>query len=473
MHDTIIRFYWTATSFERSRHILLHRVTGKAKPLAGIADYVVFLNNPWVLFSCNSYRFVVLLLPLLYPAGNVLNAQQAKNIASERRDDVMATRIRQILSNEDGFILGASILYILPDDYNSRSLYFVFAGLSFCFIFLEKFTLKQLIVWLRKKNKNITPIILFGRGRFSAQINKEIRMHPEWGLRVVNKLDLSATTSEFEKVLKTSYVEEVFFCVPRSLSTDGFAIDPYLHICEEMGRPARVFLNLSTATRFAQWEYHKFMNFPTLISHTVELDPDQVLFKRLFDLIGALFGLVLLIFIYPPLAILIKATSPGPVLFKQVRVGKNGKRFVIYKFRSMTMDAEKQKNALLDKNELQGAVFKMKDDPRVTSVGKIIRRLSLDEFPQFINVLKGEMSLVGTRPPTPEEVSSYKKWHHRRISVKPGITGMWQVSGRNSITKFDDIVKQDLKYIDSWSIWLDLVIIIKTCVVVLRRNEAY
>ncbi len=370
-------------------------------------------------------------------------------------------------------ILGAAILYIIPDDYNSRKLYLVFTALSFVFIYTEKYSLKKIIAWIRKNNRNITPIILFGRGRIVAQINKEINSHPEWGLRVVNKLDLSISRLNFERVLKNSYVEEVFFCVPRSMTKDGFTIDPYLQICEEMGRPARVFINLSSVTRFAEWEYHPFMEYPTLISHTVELDPDQILFKRIFDIFGSLIGIAFLIAVYPILSVIIKMTSPGPVFFRQVRVGKNGKRFVIYKFRSMTIDAEKKKADLEKENELNGAIFKIRNDPRITPVGRIIRRLSLDELPQFINVLKGEMSLVGTRPPTPEEVSAYQKWHHRRISIKPGITGMWQVSGRNAIKDFDEIVKLDLKYIDSWNIWADIVILLKTFFVVLKREEAY
>ena len=154
-------------------------------------------------------------------------------------------------------------------------------------------------------------------------------------------------------------------------------------------------------------------------------------------------------------------------------MGKNGKRFIIYKFRSMTHDAEEKKKELQNQNELDGAVFKMKNDPRITGVGKFIRKYSLDEFPQFINVLKGEMSLVGTRPPTPEEVNEYENWHHRRISNKPRVTGLWQVSGRNSIKDFDEIVKLDLKYIDSWNIWLDITIIFKTIATVFTKNDSY
>jgi exopolysaccharide biosynthesis polyprenyl glycosylphosphotransferase len=370
-------------------------------------------------------------------------------------------------------LFGAAILYILPDTYNSRTLYLAFATISFFVIVSEKMLIKVFFSEIRRRNKNITPIILFGRGRAAAQICKEILLHPEWGFRIIKKLDLTSPVTRFEEVLKKSYVEEVFFCVPRHVTKNGFIIDPYLQICEEMGRPARVFLNIIDSTRFASWNYHKFMDRPTIISHTVELDPDQLLFKRIFDITGSLVGLFFLGISYPVFALLIKLTAPGPVFFKQLRVGRNGRRFTMYKYRSMTADAEERKKELLDKNELEGAVFKIRDDPRVTGIGKLMRKFSLDELPQFINVFRGDMSLVGTRPPTPDEVYSYQKWHYRRMSIRPGITGMWQVSGRNRIQNFNEIVKLDLKYIDSWSIWLDIQILFKTLFVIFQRDAAY
>jgi exopolysaccharide biosynthesis polyprenyl glycosylphosphotransferase len=257
------------------------------------------------------------------------------------------------------------------------------------------------------------------------------------------------------------------------VTKNGFIIDPYLQVCEEMGRSARVFLNILDSTRFASWKYHKFMDRPTVISHTVELDPDQLLFKRIFDIFGSLVGLTLMGISFPVLAPIIKLSSPGPVFFKQLRVGRNGRRFSMYKYRSMTEDAEERKKDLLDKNELEGAVFKMKDDPRVTHIGKFMRKFSLDELPQFINVFRGDMSLVGTRPPTPDEVSIYQKWHYRRMSIRPGITGLWQVSGRNRIQNFNEIVKLDLKYIDSWSIWLDIRILFRMVFVIFQRDAAF
>jgi exopolysaccharide biosynthesis polyprenyl glycosylphosphotransferase len=370
-------------------------------------------------------------------------------------------------------VLGAAILYLLPDSQLSRYLYLTFTVLSFLLIGSEKVLLKLFIAYLRRNNRNLTPVIIFGRGRMASQIAYAIGLHPEWGLRVIRKLDLSISPVDFEELLKNCYVEEIFFCIPRRLSKESFSIDSYLQICEEMGRPARVFINLSSATSFARWQFHKFMECPTLISHTVDLDPDQVIFKRIFDIAGAMVGSLILVFSYPFLALLIKCSSRGPVFFKQVRVGKNGKRFVLYKFRSMTVDAESRLKELKQHNELDGAVFKMKDDPRVTPIGKIMRKLSLDEFPQFLNVLKGEMSLVGTRPPTVDEVAEYQKWHHRRISIRPGITGLWQVSGRNKITNFDEIVKLDLAYIDNWSIWLDFKVIFRTFAILFKRDAAF
>jgi lipopolysaccharide/colanic/teichoic acid biosynthesis glycosyltransferase len=160
------------------------------------------------------------------------------------------------------------------------------------------------------------------------------------------------------------------------------------------------------------------------------------------------------------------------VLFRQVRVGRHGRQFVMYKFRSMVVDAERQLEKLKHLNEMSGPVFKITRDPRITAVGAFLRRTSLDELPQLFNILKGDMSLVGPRPPIPTEVAQYKPWQRRRLSVKPGLTGLWQVSGRSELSNFDDWMKLDLRYIDQWSLWLDLKIIFRTVPVVLSRSGA-
>ena len=198
----------------------------------------------------------------------------------------------------------------------------------------------------------------------------------------------------------------------------------------------------------------------------------EVIAKRVTDILGAVVGLILTVvigvFVVP--AILIE--SPGAPIFSQERVGRNGRRFRIYKFRSMRKGADAQKEALMKENEMQGAMFKMENDPRVTRVGRFIRKYSIDELPQFFNVLKGDMSLVGTRPPTVDEVEKYRPEQKRRLSVLPGITGLWQTSGRSDIYDFEEIVRLDLKYIDEWSLRLDARLILKTIAIVFTGRGA-
>lgn len=205
----------------------------------------------------------------------------------------------------------------------------------------------------------------------------------------------------------------------------------------------------------------------------------ELVLKRIMDICGGLVGCILtgIIFLFVAPAIYIK--SPGPIFFSQYRVGKNGRKFKIYKFRSMYMDAEERKKELMKQNRVSdGLMFKMENDPRVIGsekgpgkgIGNFIRKTSLDEFPQFLNVLKGDMSLIGTRPPTVDEWEKYELHHRARLAIKPGLTGMWQVSGRSEITDFEEVVKLDTKYISEWSFMLDIKILFKTVLIVLGQK---
>jgi exopolysaccharide biosynthesis polyprenyl glycosylphosphotransferase len=226
--------------------------------------------------------------------------------------------------------------------------------------------------------------------------------------------------------------------------------------------------------KFSKTSLASFGTLPVLIFHSISLNKFQLCLKRVLDIAGSIVGLLItavLSIIIIPLIIL---DSPGPVFFKQQRVGKNGRTFELYKFRTMSQDAEMRKEELAASNAINGGLmFKIKDDPRVTRIGKFIRKTSIDELPQFLNVLKGDMSLVGTRPPTIDEVSQYKNHHLRRISIKPGLTGAWQISGRSTILDFEEVVRLDTEYIDNWSIGLDLKIIIKTIFVVFKKTGAF
>jgi len=198
----------------------------------------------------------------------------------------------------------------------------------------------------------------------------------------------------------------------------------------------------------------------------------ELFLKRLMDIVGSIVGLVICFICFLIFGPIIKLTSPGPVFFSQTRVGINGRRFKIYKFRSMYQDAEARKEELLKKNQMKGLMFKMENDPRITPIGNFLRKSSIDELPQFLNVLKGDMSIVGTRPPTVDEYEQYQSYHMRRLSIRPGITGLWQVSGRSDITDFEEVVKLDLKYIDQWSLLLDIRLIFMTVGIVLFRKGA-
>ena len=216
----------------------------------------------------------------------------------------------------------------------------------------------------------------------------------------------------------------------------------------------------------------KMGDLTVLSGNTQKMSLGDTIAKRVLDIIGGIVGLILTGFFVIIIGPAIVIESPGPIFFSQTRIGKNGRRFKIYKFRSMYMDAEERKKELMEKNKMSGLMFKMDDDPRITKVGKFIRKTSIDEFPQFLNVLKGDMSLVGTRPPTEDEFKQYKARYKKRLAMKPGITGLWQVSGRSSITDFEDVVKLDVQYIENWSFGLDLKILIQTVLVVLKHDGA-
>lgn len=275
---------------------------------------------------------------------------------------------------------------------------------------------------------------------------------------------------DLEKLVHGYAIGQVYIM---NRKTDMVDIQKYIDVCLDMGVSVRIIVKL-----FQAHGAHRYVSsvgtYPVVTYHRVCLDDSSKAVKRIVDIIGSLVGIVLFSPIMLVTAIAIKMESKGPVIFKQKRAGINGSVFKMYKFRSMCVDAEELKAKLQEQNEVKdGMMFKIKDDPRITKVGKFIRKTSIDELPQFFNVLFGDMSLVGTRPPTLDEVEKYERSHWRRMSIKPGITGMWQVSGRSQITDFDKIVELDTEYIDRWSIWLDFKIMIKTVFSLLQRKGAY
>lgn len=240
---------------------------------------------------------------------------------------------------------------------------------------------------------------------------------------------------------------------------------------EEMGITTHYNLELPGISK-AHTQFDEYLGYSVITYCMNRSSYKRLSIKRFMDIVGGLVGLVLTGIITLFLAPAIKLDSPGPIFFSQTRIGKNGRRFKIYKFRSMYIDAEERLKDLQDQNEMSGLMFKMENDPRITKVGAFIRKTSLDEFPQFLNVLKGDMSLVGTRPPTESEFEQYNEHYRRRLSMTPGLTGLWQISGRSDIQDFDEVVKLDLQYIDNWSLTEDIKILLKTVYVVLFGKGA-
>lgn len=289
----------------------------------------------------------------------------------------------------------------------------------------------------------------------------------------VNDVPVIATDSRFLDWIRSAPLDEIFINLPFNDSDDVAEI---IKEIESMG--ITVHVNLPTFEKIINnSEYNNFscdtiIGYPMATVSASSHDSQSLAVKRIFDIAGALIGCLISVPIILITAIPLLIESPGPLFFKQKRIGKNGRTFNMYKLRSMYVDAEARKQELMEKNKMNGLMFKMDDDPRITKVGKFIRKFSIDELPQFFNVLKGDMSLIGTRPPTLDEFEQYKSRHKRRLSMRPGITGMWQVSGRSNIEDFEEIVQLDCQYIDSWSIWLDAKILLKTIKVVLKHEGA-
>ena len=276
-------------------------------------------------------------------------------------------------------------------------------------------------------------------------------------------LDVVADQESAMDYLCRNWVDEVFIGVPEEYSDFENAI---VDDCVVMGIIVHKYLAKELKTKSGIRFVQKIGNYTVLTYGVKVVTARQMIIKRLMDIMGGIVGLICtgIIFVFVAPAIYIK--SPGPIFFSQIRVGKNGRKFRFYKFRSMNVNAEEQKKELMGQNEMSGLMFKMEDDPRVFPVGRFMRKFSIDELPQFWNILKGDMSLVGTRPPTEEEFAGYEARHRARLGIKPGLTGMWQVSGRSNITDFEEVVQLDTYYITNWSLALDIKILFKTIQVV-------
>jgi exopolysaccharide biosynthesis polyprenyl glycosylphosphotransferase len=346
----------------------------------------------------------------------------------------------------------------------SRGVVVIFSLFSVVALFVKDQLFQALLRHRARSGKEVTEILLVGPEDRNAEFAGLLQEHPEWSLRVVARLNLNDNLlTELPAMLHRYPVGCVVFNVTQTAFSE---IEKAILACEVEGVEAWLVADFFK-TSIARATVDDFYGKPLLIFRTTPETSWQLVCKRIIDVTGAAIGLIVLgPLVMLPVAIGLKLTSPGPVLFKQKRSGLHGRLFTMYKFRSMITNAEMLKAELEVFNEMTGPVFKMRDDPRITPIGRFLRRTSIDELPQLWNVLVGDMSLVGPRPPIPTEVQHYDPWHRRRLSMKPGLTCIWQISGRNRIG-FDQWMKLDMQYIDNWSLWLDLKILARTVPVVL------
>lgn len=358
---------------------------------------------------------------------------------------------------------------------------------SFCIIATSLLILKESVViyslhLLRKSGADLRNVLIVGTIESVKDIISTIEKNAYLGLSIIGLLvpreevqkkeaygkKILGGLNEIKKILHSIPIDNAIITIDRKDFKD---IDDIIFHCEEEGVEIWIIGSLFNI-KIAKLDTDTLCDIPFFIFRTTPKFSWQILVKNIFDkIIGLVLGILSLPIILIA-AILIKLTSKGPVFFKQTRCTVQGRKFTLYKLRTMYAGAEKMKEELEDENIMEGPIFKLDKDPRITPVGRILRKTSMDELPQLWNVLKGDMSLIGPRPPVPKEVKEYKGWQRRRLSMKPGISGLWQVSGRSGIKGFDKLTELDLKYIDAWSLWLDVKIFFKTIWVVLTMKGA-
>jgi len=369
----------------------------------------------------------------------------------------------------------SSFAFIFKLEFISRIFFTIFIGFSTFLLVLEKWIVISFSRRARSRGYNYRRLLLVGTGPRAERFIAMLKSHPEWGFKIVGLIDddMSRVNKHFfginvigalrdlADILRRRTIDEVIFIVPRTWLQ---RIQQSIAICETLGIKASVAADLFDL-RIAQAKQDDLGGFPLLSFESTLAKEWQLLLKRAVDLVVSVAGMILILPVFLIVAAVIKFSSKGPIFFRQRRMGLNGRVFTCYKFRSMLKGASKKLDEVKHLNEMDGPVFKIKKDPRITFVGMFLRKISLDELPQLFNIFMGNMSLVGPRPPIPSEVKKYELWQRRRLSMRPGLTCLWQISGRNKIS-FDRWMELDLQYIDTWSLWLDFKILIKTIPVV-------
>ena len=382
-----------------------------------------------------------------------------------------------------GGLLLAATAFLLKVPLPPRTLFAIFLVVNFVALAAERTLLHFFLHWLHRHGQDRKSVLVVGGGLRAQRFLQASSDQGDLGLDVAGFIDVGpdrlaegfdrtkylGADDDLRDVLHRHPVDEVLVALP----VDAIVkVRSVLAVCEEEGVQARVLGDLF-GTNGTRMRADHVRGIPVLTFYTVPTQEWQLLAKRLIDIVISALLLVLLAPLFAVIAVAIKLTSPGPVFYEWKVMGLNKQPFTSWKFRTMVPNADALKAQLMARNEMSGPVFKIKNDPRITPVGRILRKLSLDELPQFYSVLKGDMSVVGPRPPLVTEVYRFENWHRRKLSMRPGITCLWQVSGRSGITDFDDWARLDLEYIDNWSLALDFKIMLKTVPAVLFGRGAH
>jgi len=378
-------------------------------------------------------------------------------------------------------VFGAFV-FLLKLEFVSRLFFAIFFIISFIFILLEKIVLFSIIHYVRRKGISYRRVLVVGTGNRAVNLVRTIKNHPEWGFNIIGVIDdepkkqiknvddilVIGPLYDLSSIIHKNSIDDVIFVVPRSRLS---YIEDAIHSCEIEGIRAIVAVDLFDL-RIAKSHITAIGSIPLVTFETTIAKEWELVIKRLIDVVLSGLGIILLGPIFFIVAILVKISSPGPILFKQERASLNGRKFKLFKFRTMYKGADKILSQANIFNDMDKSDFQEKKMKFITPIGKFLRKFSLDELPQLFNVLAGNMSLVGPRPLPLHEVEEFKPWQRRRLSVRAGITCLWQVNGRNKIN-YNDWMKLDLEYLDNWSLWLDFKILVKTIPVVLFGRGAY
>ncbi len=430
------------------------------------------------LYPFNSY-IIFLPLLLIFWGGFLCFFGMYNSLRIESFYKVLLTVLKAAFFS---FIIFSSLSYILKTVYVNRLLIVCIFVFSVIFISIEKIVLVWAFRYMHRLGYNTKNILIIGANKKAGRFVKMLKERPEWAFNVVGVIDKNpskagkliegvkviGTFKDINRVVHNNVIDEIIVIIPYYQLG---RIRKIMSLCETEGIRTSIAVDYFEF-QLSQAKESNLKGIPLLTFEATRASMWHLAIKRFFDLIVSGLALVLFSPVFIVTALAIKLDSRGPAIFKQFRGGLNGRKITMYKFRTMVADADARIKELLDRNEMQGPVFKIEDDPRLTKLGKYLRKFSIDELPQLWNVFKGDMSLVGPRPHLIRAVKKYNAWQRRRLSMKPGITCIWQVSGRNTIKNFSEWTKLDLKYIDNWSFWLDIKILLKTIPAVIFTRGA-